>query len=81
MNKADKLKAKLLANQGYHNFAFHDLVTLLKALGFVHDRTRGSHQWYKHPQIPEPVNIQSFGGQAKPYQLRQVRDIIEEHQL
>ena len=69
MNKADKLKAKLLAGQGYHNFSFSDLATLLKALGFVHDRTTGSHHWFKHPRIAEPVNIQPVHGQAKPYQL------------
>jgi len=81
VNKADKFKAKLLAGEGFHNFSFNDLVTLLKSLGFVHDRTKGSHRWFKHPQIPEPVNIQPVQGKAKPYQLRQVRDIIKEHRL
>ena len=81
MNKVEKLKTRLLAGQGYHNFAFADLVLLLGSLGFVHDRTRGSHRWFKHPRIPEPVNLQPVGRQCKPYQLRQVRDIIEEHQL
>jgi len=81
VNKADKLKAKVLTGQGFHNFAFADLISLLKMLGFVHDRSNGSHFIFKHPRVPEPVVIQEFHGKAKPYQLRQVRDIINEHSL
>lgn len=81
MNKAEKLKVKVLADQGYHNFAFADAVLLLEHLGFVHDRTKGSHHWFKHPRIPEPVNLQPVNGQCKAYQLRQIRAIIHDHQL
>jgi len=81
MNRADKLKTKLLAGQGYHNFSFGDLVLVLESLGFVHARTTGSHHWFTHPAIPEPVNIQPRKGQCKPYQLRQVKEIIREHGL
>ena len=31
--------------------------------------------------LPEPINIQPRGGKCKPYQLRQVRNIIEEYKL
>ena len=81
VNKAEKLKAKLLAGQGYHNFAFGDLVAVLELVGFAHVRTNGSHRFFTHPKIPEPVNIQPRGGKCKPYQLKQVRDIINEHHL
>jgi len=81
MNQAEKLKTKLLAGQGYHNFSFGDLVMVLELVGFVHVRSNGSHRFFTHPNIPEPVNIQPRKGKCKPYQLRQVRDIIHEYGL
>jgi predicted RNA binding protein YcfA (HicA-like mRNA interferase family) len=81
MNRAEKLKARLLSGKGYHNFSFGDLVMVLELVGFVHVRTNGSHRFFSHPSIPEPVNIQPRDGKCKPYQLKQVRDIIKEHGL
>lgn len=81
MNKAEKLKAKILAGQGFHNFAFADLLVLLSSLGFAHNRTAGSHLVFIHPKVPHPVSVQNFAGKAKPYQLRQVRDLIKEYDL
>ena len=34
-----------------------------------------------HPTIPELVNLQDVGGQAKPYQIRQVLRLIERYNL
>jgi predicted RNA binding protein YcfA (HicA-like mRNA interferase family) len=81
MNRAEKIKAKLLSGKGYHNFLFGDLVMVLELIGFVHVRSNGSHRFFTHPTIPEPVNIQPQKGKCKPYQLRQVRNIILEHRL
>ncbi len=80
MNKAEKLKAKLLAGQGFHNFSFSNLVFLLESLGFVM-RINGSHHWFTRPDIPDAINVQPRKGQAKAYQLRQVRAIIKAHNL
>ena len=80
MNKAAKLKAKLLAGQGYHNFSFSDLVLLLESLGFEM-RVNGSHHWFTRPDIADAINIQPKNGQCKAYQLRQVRDLINAHKL
>jgi len=81
VNRADKLKAKLLAGQGYHNFPFSDLQLILKSLGFWLDRQEGSHEAWRHSTVPQAVNIQSAHGQCKPYQLRQVRAMIKEYNL
>ncbi|MGH8019396.1 MAG: type II toxin-antitoxin system HicA family toxin [Opitutaceae bacterium] len=81
MNKAEKLKARLLARQGYHNFSFADARAMLKGLGFRLDRQEGSHQVWQHPAVAAPVNIQDFKGKAKPYQLDQIRKIVREHKL
>jgi len=84
VSKADKLKVRLLAGQGYHNFAFSDLQLLLKSLGFWMDRQEGSHQAWRHSTQSAVIHIQSIHGQSKPYQLRQlrqIRDIIRENNL
>lgn len=82
MNKAEKLKAKLLAGQGYHNFSFDDLVLLLENLGFIRRPQSGtSHERFMHPAFVDVVNIQPKKGQCKPYQLRQIRNLIKEHNL
>lgn len=61
--------------------SFSDLRRLLEKLGFHLARVSGSHHIYVHPRVPRPVNIQSKGKDAKPYQVRQLRDIIEEFGL
>lgn len=61
--------------------SFSDLRRLLEKLGFRLARVSGSHHIYVHPYVPRPVNIQSSGKDAKPYQVRQLRDIIDEFGL
>jgi predicted RNA binding protein YcfA (HicA-like mRNA interferase family) len=52
-----------------------------EALGFELDRTRGSHHIYRHPTVRQRINLQPHRGQAKPYQLRQLLDVVERHAL
>ena len=63
------------------NVAFEDFGRLLEHFGFANVRTAGSHPIYLHPTIPELVNLQDVGGQAKPYQIRQVLRLIERYNL
>jgi predicted RNA binding protein YcfA (HicA-like mRNA interferase family) len=67
--------------RGGGGISFRDLQHLLEKLGFRLNRVSGSHHIYIHPKVPRPVNIQSVGKDAKPYQVRQVRDIIEQFRL
>ena len=67
--------------QGRGVVSFSDLQKLLSKLGFVLDRVKGSHHIYLHPAVSRPINIQPGGKDAKPYQVRQLRDIIEEFGL
>ncbi len=67
--------------RGHGAVAFRDLDRLLLRLGFRLARTSGSHHIYVHPRVTRPVNIQPAGKDAKPYQVRQIRDIIEEFGL
>ena len=63
------------------NVSFGDFCRLLEALGFSNVRTSGSHHIYGHEAIPELVNVQDFGGEAKPYQIRQVLRLVERYNL
>ena len=54
---------------------------LLEGFGFRLERVSGSHHIYVHQDIPELINLQSAGGQAKPYQIRQLLRIVERYNL
>ncbi|MEI7767458.1 MAG: type II toxin-antitoxin system HicA family toxin [Phycisphaerae bacterium] len=58
------------------NVRFLDLRRLLTGLGFA-ERIKGSHHIYSHEAIPEILNLQPVGGgKAKPYQVKQVRQVV-----
>jgi predicted RNA binding protein YcfA (HicA-like mRNA interferase family) len=78
MNK-QKLLKKILA--GSKNVHFSDMTSLVEAFGFRLSRVNGSHFVFVHPVIPEPVNLQEHKGKAKPYQVRQFLQLVEEYHL
>jgi hypothetical protein len=63
------------------NVGFSDMVGLVGGFGFTLDRVRGSHHVFKHPLVPELLNLQEVNGEAKPYQIRQFLRIVERHNL
>lgn len=65
MSRLDKLLERMLAGAADANLAFDDLRNILKRLGFS-ERIRGSHHMYSRPGIPELLNIQRHGKDAKP---------------
>jgi predicted RNA binding protein YcfA (HicA-like mRNA interferase family) len=66
---------------GRGTIEFRDFERLLGALGFRLNRTSGSHRIYVHPRVPRPFSVQRSGRDAKPYQVRQLRDMIREFEL
>jgi hypothetical protein len=80
MSRFDKLLLKLLRGTSDASFAFDDLRYILEKLQFD-ERIRGSHHIYDREDIPELVNLQRHGKDAKPYQIRDVRDLIIRHGL
>ena len=62
------------------NLRFADLRQVLLRLGFD-ERIRGGHHIFTRADSAEIINIQSARGKAKPYQVKQVRDIILENGL
>ncbi len=45
------------------------------------ERIRGSHHLFDKDGMVEIVNLQSRGGHAKPYQVKQVRQFIMKYRL
>jgi predicted RNA binding protein YcfA (HicA-like mRNA interferase family) len=78
MNKR-KLLLKVLS--GSRNIQFSDMVALVEAFGFRLARTKGSHFIFAHPDIPELVNLQEKDGKAKPYQVREFLELVEQYDL
>ena len=52
----------------------------MRNLGFD-ERVRGSHHLYRRHGVVEKVNLQRDDGNAKPYQVRQVRRLILKYKL
>ena len=52
-----------------------------EAFGFELKRISGSHHIYEHPGVPEIVNLQNVNGKAKPYQVKQLLQIIERYDI
>ncbi len=77
--KPRKVLAKILGSS--RNVRFADMQGLVEAFGFTLARVSGSHHIFSHPNIPQLVNLQEVGGQAKPYQIRQFLKLVEEYNL
>ncbi len=72
----------LRISQSQGNVRFGDLERLAEALGFRLDRTTGSHRIYIHRTHRDAqLNLQPVGGQAKPYQVRQLLKLVEQYNL
>ncbi len=80
MSKFEKLFLKLLSGTSDHNFSFLDLIKLLEILGFEH-RIKGSHHIFTKDGIVEIINLQPKDNKAKPYQVKQVRELIINYKL
>ena len=80
MGKYEKFLLKILSGSSDRNIEFRDLCNLLKRLGFA-EYIRGSHHMFRKEGIQEKINLQSEGSNAKPYQVKQVRNIIQKYGL
>ena len=80
MGRHKQLLRRILGGRSDARIRFDDLRGLLRNLGFT-ERIRGSHHLFRREGIPERINLQRDDGQAKPYQVRQVRRVILKHKL
>ena len=80
MSKFEKLLLKVLRGTSDRNIEFKELCSLLYQLKFK-ERIRGDHHIFTHDNIDEIVNIQPSGNMAKPYQVKQVRNVILKYKI
>ena len=80
MSKHERLLQTILRGRSDANVRFSDLRALMQHLGFE-ERIRGSHHLYRREGVAEKVNLQRDDGNAKPYQVRQVRRLIQKYKL
>ena len=80
MSKQAKLLEKILSGTADANIPFAGLCQLLQRLGFE-VRIRGSHHILSKEGVEEILNLQPKGAAAKPYQVRQVRNVILKYRL
>ena len=80
MSSFEKLVQKILSGRQDSSIPFQEVVSLLKSLDFSL-RIKGSHHIFYREGIEELINIQPEGSKAKPYQVKQVRDLIVKYRL
>lgn len=80
MSQYEKLLAALMSGTRDKNFQFADLQAILDRQGFQ-CRIKGDHFIYAKDGVEEIINLQPAGKMAKPYQVKQVRQIILKYQL
>ena len=80
MGKYDKLIFQILRGRSDANITFSDLNSLLKHFGFE-ERIKGSHHIFRMVGVEKKINLQKDGSKAKPYQVKQVRNIILKYKL
>ena len=80
MSKHGKILARVVRGTSDANIPFNGLRQLLLRLGFQ-ERIRRSHHIFTKDSMEEILNLQPKGTQAKPYQVKQVRNVILKYRL
>ena len=80
MSRYQKLFMQVMSGTQDSNISFADLQKILTLLGFT-VRIKGDHFIYFKDGVEEIINIQPNGNKAKPYQVKQVRNIILKYRM
>ena len=80
MGRHESLYRHILTRRSDANVAFEGLCGLLGRLGF-RERTKGDHHIFTREGVDEILNVQPRGGKSKPYQVKQVRNLILKYNL
>jgi predicted RNA binding protein YcfA (HicA-like mRNA interferase family) len=80
MGRYSKIRQKILSGGSDANVEFSQLCQFLACLGFE-ERLRGSHHIFTRDGVKEILNLQPKGSKAKPYQVKQVRNILVKYRL
>lgn len=80
MSRFEKALLKILTGRHDRNIDFDDLLGLLLRLDFK-ERVKGDHHVFTKENVAEIINLQPNGKLAKPYQVKQVRNLIVRYKL
>lgn len=81
MSRYSKIRSDILSGKSDTNISEDDMKFFLSKIGAVHKRTRGSHTQYSIDDIPDLINIQPKNGKIKPYQVKEIRNIVNKYKL
>lgn len=80
MSSKEKLLSKLLSGKSDQDIPFSDIIHLLETLGFE-KRIRGDHYIFTRSNVKEIINLQPINSKGKPYQMKQIRNILVRYQI
>ena len=78
MSRHEKTLRAVLSGSADAGVDFEHLRSLLRHLGYA-ERVRGSHHVFTRAGVTEILNLQPRGRHAKPYQVRQVREVLRRY--
>jgi hypothetical protein len=77
MSKRDKLIDGLRNNP--KDVRFEDACRIAELLGFTWGGGKGAHRAYHRPGEPALLNFQNWNGRIKPYQARQLIEMVDKY--
>ena len=80
MGRFEKLYEHILMRRSDANVPFKTLCALLSRLGFD-ERIKGDHHIFTMDGVEEILNLQPKDGKGKPYQVKQVRNVILKYHI
>ena len=75
-----KFLKRLMGGAADADISFSELCAFKNRLGFD-ERISSSHHIFTKEGVEEILNLQPKGAQVKPYQVKQVRNIIRKYRL
>ena len=81
MSRYDKIRSDIMSGNCDKNISATDMKFFLDKIGATHKKTTGSHTLYTIDNIPELINIQPKNGKIKPYQVKEIRNIIKKYRI
>lgn len=79
MTRFEKLYKKIII-EGNTSVSFSDICYFIEKLGFS-GRCKGDHFIYTLDGVSDIINIQPDGNEAKRYQVKQIKKIVEKYKL
>jgi len=80
MGSHERLLARILRGASDADISFSAMCSLLVKLGFE-ERIRGDHHIFTRNDVEEILNLQPRGSKAKPYQVKQVRNVLLHYKI